>query len=210
MIGGDRTGTAQGEEVRKDKFRSGGWEVHSSDLGKRGGKFYLSQLSCLRGRDWGLTQLATIRTALLPSMAGLHIRRANYLWLLHTLCCAPFHTGNHTSCYINHMASLWENGNKEKCSFRHLYRSSIFWRREDSLVNKMNESLWAEDHLPPLSSDLTGEAGSHTALSSYTESINSFCHHRKDSAMQPSVKHSQWNWCTYKATLKVTSSDIGR
>lgn len=41
-------------------------------------------------------------------------------------------------------------------------------------------------YLPPLSSDLREEGGSHTVLSSYKESKDSSYPHRKDSAGPPS------------------------
>lgn len=87
---GDKTDTAQGE-VRKDKFRAGGWEVHSSDLGKR-------EEGSSTSVSFHVWEVGTEDSAchhsqqpFFPSMAGLHIRRAR-----------PY--GSCTRCVVLHSA----------------------------------------------------------------------------------------------------------
>lgn len=57
-------------------------------------------------------------------------------------CCVVLHsTLGITWVVIVITRQVSENANKERCSSCHLYRSSVFWRREDSLVDNMNEPL---------------------------------------------------------------------
>ena len=67
-------------------------------------------------------------------------------------------------------------------------------RAQNKMQALPKRTMWThelKDDLLPLNSGLTGEAGSHTALSSYTASTGSSCRHRKDSVTRPSAKRSQ-------------------